>query len=521
MGWNTEDFVLTADAQFNGLTRRIYDLKDYINNFDSFDSQYQVVVSPELSRILPTRRRHEPIDTKWDIAQIRYYDQKLIGYPIEFYQSMIQKPHYHVDYKDRYPEFARIVRSHPEKINSIFNKAFFDLHNRGIDIDQAIDKALIDEFSWLDYEMAAILAGYLKQKPRRSVFLYDIEAVAPDSNDILNNPLAFFQWMESPYRIIMQTLMNYGIEPMSVCSGKGYHIIFSVPLFNRHGSYSSAMLNLMSIGGLVQAETIDKMVTTHPEQGKTVPCPILTQRAYQGINKLMQFLTVNLLPLIREDLSARGFDPYIGITDNYTNQISIDLTGYTRQAEMGCFGSIGSVYNKKWDPLIIRIPRARGVHEYFKNDLSWMLHTRGNMSAAKDHLIHAGGWMPAAQAGVNNLIQAYNASRIKRELHEACEGLLNPALISELIDSNYSMFRGTLPHLSLHIDNAQPDFLTPGVLDHIYHEMYNAGFSIDDMRHLTYAVYCDSFKNIDIEPAYSKAEWCRWPLLLMGELFRE
>lgn len=522
MGWNTQDFVLTADAQFNGSTyKKVYNLEDYVNGFDDFCSQYQVVVSPELPRILPTKRRHEPIDTKWDIAQIRNYDEKEIGYPIEFYQSMIQKPSYYVDYKDRYHEFAEIIRSHPEQINNIYNKAFFALNNRGMDIDSAIDMAFIEEFPGFDHEMTGILAGYLKQKPVRSIFLYDIEAVAPDSNDILNNPVPFFEWMEFPYRIIMDTLMSYGIKPMSVCSGKGYHIIFSVPLFNEDGNYSSAMLNLMSIGGAVQAETIDKMVTTQPEHGKVVPCPILTQRAYQGINKIMQFLTVNLIPIMRNVMENAGYDPYIGITDNYKNQISIDLTGFTRQAEMGCFGSVGSVYNKKWDPMIIRIPRARGQQEYFNNDLLWMLHTRGTMSSAKDHLIHTGGWIPSSIHGVNALIEAYNSSTIKRELHEACEGLLDPGVISDLINSNYAIIRDRFPHLSHHLDNAQPDFLTPGILDKIYHEMYSAGFSIDDMRHLTYAVYCDSFKRVDIDHSYSKAEWCRWPVLLLGELFRD
>ncbi|PKK89458.1 MAG: hypothetical protein CVV64_14355 [Candidatus Wallbacteria bacterium HGW-Wallbacteria-1] len=522
MGWNSTDFVLTADAQFNGCKAgHVRNLDEYVSYFDGFDSKYQVVVSPELSRIMPTLRQHEPIDSKWDIAAIRHHDEEIVGYPMEFYQSQLQKPDYYVDFRGRDLEFAEIIRSNPVQINWILDYALSEFQNQNKDLDFAIDEGVIEIFGDLDHEMLGIIAGYIKQKPRRMIFLVDMEAVHPDSTKILTDPIPFFQWLEVPYRHIREALLNFGIETLTVCSGKGYHFIAAIPLFNSHGYYSDAMLSLMAIGGAVQAETIDRLVTTHPEKGKDIPAPILTQRAYQGMNKVMQYVVVNILDDIRKDLHRAGLPPYVGVTDNHEHQISIDLTGSTRQVEMGCFGSVGSIYNKKWDRIIVRIPRARGREEFFDNDLSWMLDTRGSLEAAKAHLIHSGGWIPETDAGMVRLIQAYEASSIKRNLHEPCEGLLDPAAISSLINTNYAVLREKIPQIGGVIDNAQPEFLTPSALDYVYHEMLYNGFSVNDMRHLTYAIYCDTVKNVHIEPAYSKAEWCRWPILLMGEFFKD
>lgn len=520
MGWNEQDFVLTADAQFNGApVDHVSDLEDFVSLFGSFASQYQVVVSPELGSIIATRRNHEPIDSRWDVAMIRHHDEQIVGFPMEFYQSQIQKPNFYIDFKDRINEFMHIVRSSPGVINWVYDQAFFDLHNHGVDLESAIESRTIEAFGNLDVEMLGMVSAYLRQMPRRAIMLFDIEAVDPNPGKILKEPRWFFEWMEIPFTAIRDCLQSYGIETLTVCSGKGYHIIASVPLYS-NGSISSAMLNVMSIGGVVQAETLDRLVTVYPERGKVVPCPPLTQRAYQGINKLIQFVAVNLLDDMRGAMAASGFPPHIGITDNFQNQISIDLTGGTRQVEMGCFGSVASIYNKKRDPVIVRIPRSRGNTEFFGGDIGWMLHTRGDLEAASAHLSYTGGWIPESIAGFDRLVAAYEESRMKRELHDPCEHLLDPGLISGLINFNYGDIRARVPEINGHIDQAQPRFLTPGDLDFVYHKMLERGYTIDDMRHLTYAVYCDSVKGVHIEPYYSKAEWARWPILLMGELFK-
>lgn len=522
MGWNEQDFVLSADAQFNGCRKEwIRNLEEYVAEFDDFASQYQVVLSPELHRIISTFRRHEPMDSKWEIATIRHFDEHIVGYPMEFYQSQLQKPFFYIDFRGRIQEFSQIVRSSAAQLNALFDRVFQDLYSEpGADIDRLIEQHARSYFHGLDSEMLGILIGYLRQKPRRMVLLFDIEAVNPDSGHILKQPRWYFDWLEAPYQEIKNSLMNFGIEPLTVCSGKGYHILSVVPLGDGRGGYSSAMLRLMAIGGIIQGETLDKMCTTRYGSTRINPCPILTQRAYQGVNKLLQFVTVNVMDNIRHRLSAMGMPPWVSITDNYPQQISIDLTGGTRQVEMGCFGSVASVYNKRWDNLIIRIPRARGREEFFNNDIGWMLETRGDMAAAKPHLIHTGGWIPENNDGINRLIEAYEHSRIKKELHDPCEQLLDPDVISGLIQYNYGDVRTRIPSINEHLDNAQPAFLTPSNLDFVYHEMATAGYSIDDMRHLTYAVYCDNVKHVEIDPKYSKAEWCRWPILLMGELFK-
>lgn len=522
MGWNEQDFVLSADAQFNGSGREwLKNLEDYVAEFDHFTSQYQVVVSPELHRIISTLRHHEPLDSKWDLVAIRHFDEQIVGYPMEFYQSQLQKPAFHVDYRGRIEDFSHLIRSSVVQVNSLFDAVFSEWYqDPTTDFDDLIANLLPTYFPHLDPEMFGIVLGYFRQKPKRMIMLFDIEAVNPDPGHILTHPRWYFEWLEAPYQVLKSTLLAYGIAPLTVCSGKGYHLIAAVPLYDQSGSYSEAMLRLMAIGGIIQGETLDKLCTTHYGSTRVNPCAILTQRAYQGLNKLLQFLTVNAMDDIRKLLSAKGLPPWVSITDNYPQQISIDLTGGTRQVEMGCFGSVASVYNKRWDNLIIRIPRGRGDQEFFNNDIGWMLATRGDMTAAKPHLIHTGGWIPETTEGLKRLISAYEGSKIKRELHDQCETLLAPEVISGLINYNYGSVRSRVPALNDHLDNAQPAFLTPANLDFIYHQMADAGYSIDDMRHLTYAVYCDQVKGVEIDPKYSKAEWCRWPILLMGEWYK-
>jgi len=149
-----------------------------------------------------------------------------------------------------------------------------------------------------------------------------------------------------------------------------------------------------------------------------------------------------------------------------------------------------------------------------------MHHTRNDLGAAKMHLVHSGGRILDGTRGIENMLQAYSKSRIKRELHDPCDRDINPDRIRDFINSNYREIWRRCPSILHDIEKAQPNFLSPQSLKWVYEQMANKGFSILDMMTLSKAVYCDPVKRVDIDPKYSKDEWCRWPAVLMGEWFK-
>lgn len=521
MNWNQMDFVLSADAQFNGSTvEHVHNVDHYMSLEPRLASQYQVVVSQELERLLPGGRKHESLGPIEMIGYVRNNDETVLGYPAEFYQSQLQKPCYRVDFKQRHTDLMGLVGNGAAEINAIYDHAFSSLYAHGTGLDESIDRGVYHAFPGLDHEMAGILAGYLKQKPVRTILLIDMEAVNhDDGNAIFRDAGWYFRWLETPYRALVSALEGFGIPYLTVVTGKGYHLAVSVPLVSPRGGMSPAMLELMAIGGILQEETLQQLVLTEWESRKTDPVPPLSQRAYQGANKLLQFLVVNLIDRIRAELSHVGMPPLVGFTDNNPFQISIDLTGGLRQVEMGCFGSVGSVYNKRRDHFVVRVPRARSGHDFFGGDIDRMLATRGNPELAKSHLIATGGAIPDGEDGILRLIAAYKKSRIKRELHDACERALDFDTARELIRTNYGWVRREFPEINGILDQAQPLFLNPSALEFVY-GVLGRKLSVFDMMQVTYAVYHDTVKKLDIEPKYSKAEWCRWPVLLLGEHYK-
>lgn len=514
MKWNSYDFVLSADAQFNGASSDfIPDLRAY--RHADLKSEYQTIVSPELHRLLPRRagRTFESADQS-ACVRVRAIDQR-IGFPAEFFQCMLQKPQHYVDYHARHAAFMPLVRENHGKVNGILDAGFRAYYGRGSSPDGAIYDEVDNNFRREDEQMRGMLKGYLTQKPMRAIFLIDVES-APAS----------FPWLEPVYQTIKHTLLNWGLDHIAALSGKGYHFISQVPLYASHGIHDGrghlnyAMLNLMARGGPVKPETLDKLVTVHWGSRKQAPTPPLSQRAYQGMWKLQQFVLVNMADEIRRHLSKAGMSPWVNFSDTEKETVILDITSMLRQVEMGVFGSVGSLYNKKRTPPKVRIVRSRNGHEYFRNDLHWMLKTRSDLGAVKHHLVASGGRIPDGSRGIENIIRAYDGSRMKRELHDPCDHALSPERIAETFQSNYRVIWRRCPEILHDIEHAQPNFLNPKNLNWVYRRMIARGFSPHEMMTLTKAVYCDPAKRVDIDAKYSRDEWSRWPELLLGEFFK-
>ncbi|MEK8022910.1 MAG: hypothetical protein AAB229_03795 [Candidatus Hydrogenedentota bacterium] len=514
MKWNSYDFVLSADAQWNGASQDyIRDLREYRRA--DLKSEYQTIVSPELHRLLPRRagRTFESADQS-TCVRVRAIDQR-IGFPAEFFQCMLQKPQHYVDYHSRHPAFMSLVRNNHAKLNEILDAGFRAYYARGVSPDHAIYDEIDRLFRSEDAEMRGMLKGYLTQKPQRAIFLIDVES-APAS----------LPWLEPVYQTIKHHLLNWGIDHIAVLTGKGYHFVTQVPLYAERGIHDGkahlnyAMLNLMARGGPVKPETLDGLVSVRWGSRKQSPTPLLSQRSYQGMWKLQQFFLVNIADDIRRQLSRARMNPWVNFSDTEKETVILDTTSMLRQVEMGVFGSVGSLYNKKRNPPKVRIIRSRNGHEFFRNDLNWMLSTRTDLGAVKHHLVHTGGRIPDGSRGIENMIHGYDSSRMKRELHDPCDRPLSPEWISEIFQSNYRIIWQRCPEILSHIEHAQPNFLNPSCLSYVYRRLAARGFSVPEMMTITKAVYCDPAKNVQIDGKYSKDEWCRWPELLLGEWFK-
>jgi len=523
MDWNQRAGILSADSQFNGGRHEVRDIEGYLAAFyQEYKSEFQVVRSDGLPNLMHTGRNYESLNGGHDCALIRVHGQEACGNSPEFYQSHMQRSEWNIDYKFRRDEFAHHIRNHHRQINQMYREAF-GFRPWGASIDPFIEHKTEEIFGHTDHEMRSIIKAYLKQKPQRALLFFDIESVDKSNpKQIFRDPVGYFRWMEPAIKTIQEFLQGHGVRTAVNVTGKGYHIFASVPLYE-NGNQTDAMMMLMQAGGLIQPETLDRLVTITPGEKHSLPTPVLTQLAYQGTFRLAQYVVANCIDTIRHELRIRGMTDHVGITDNAPHQISLDLTCGLRQVNMSCFGSPGSFYSKDSPYGIIRIPRSRDGEEFFENSIERMISTRSDPEAAMAHLISRGCMIPDSTQGMVNLISGYNHSRLKRDLWDNLDRPMDPVFIAELLGTNYEQYRRRAPSVSRLLDFPSSKFhpfLDPDNLEYAYHQLERSGASMWEMIHLTLAIYHDEFKSLDIHPFYSKAERALWPAILFTENYK-
>lgn len=528
--WNTLEPVLSCIHQnCGGEEDDIRSLEEYFSLAKEQLSVYQVAYAKNRWRY--GSKHHESFNVQ-DANRLAYFHTQAafdFRYPVEFYQVLYQKPEYYVDFKGRNPEFEQHIIENLNWINTTLYPKAFEARDNGQSFDAAIEAMVYRRFSWVDEEMQGILSGYLKQKPLRVLFLIDIEPVNDENPDhIFSDPKFYFHWLEPAYENITQALKALGIEYISVVSGKGYHIITSIPLWE-NGQYNSAMLNLMEIGGILQSETVARMVHTYYGSRKTFPVPLLSEKAHQGVYKLMQYLLVNLTDGIQYKMQQWGLPPLVSFCDDDSFLVSLDMTAMLNPIDRRDFGIAGQIYGKTHKHNIVRIMRERSGYDFFgkgfaRNDevLERMFSTRTNLDLAKAHIINTGARIPdASSSGFNSLISQYLKSNIK-QLHDEVEHPIDEQEIQHFIRSNYEDVRQFCPNVIQFLDDYDSVvFLNPKTLSYFYQELEKSGFDISDQLHITYALYHDSEKNVDIPDKYCRALWAKWPVLLKGSRYKD
>lgn len=528
--WNTLEPVLSCIQQnCGGPQDDVRNLREYLQVAEQQQSVYQVAYAQ--SRVRKGGKHHESFNVRDKSAVVYFHTQAAYdyNYPIEMYQVLYQKPHYYVDFKNRHREFEQHILENLNWINGKLYPAAFRAVEQAGDFDAAIDAMVNQRFGWIDEEMRGILRGYLKQKPVRAIFLIDIEPVNHDRpQDILADPRYYFSWLEPVYEVLHETLMSLDIAHVTNVSGKGYHIISAIPLYE-DGRYNSALLNLMEIGGIIQEETAARLVHTYQGSRKSFPVPLLSERAHHGCYKLMQYLLVNLADRMKARMREWGFPPYLSFCDDGDFLVALDMTAMLNPVDRRDFGIPGQIYGKSHDYTIVRTVRAINGHDFFgkgfatnEEVLQRMFAVRTDLDLAQAHMIRTGARIPEARsAGFNKLIAGYVGSRIK-QFHDQLEYPIDNQEVTYLIHSDYAIVRRHCPQLADLLDCPDTDvFLNPQSLTYFYNELEASGFDIADQLHITYAIYHDPRKQVDIPEKYSRAVWAKWPVLLKGYHYRD
>jgi hypothetical protein len=289
------------------------------------------------------------------------------------------------------------------------------------------------------------------------------------------------------------------------------------------------MFNLMEIGGIIQEETAARLIHTYWGSRKTFPVPLLSERAHQGVYKIMQYLLVNLADPIKERMAQWGLPPLVSFCDDKDFVVAMDMTAMLNPVDRRDFGIPGQVYGKLQSHPLVRTVRARNGYDYFgkgfatnEQVIARVFTTRGDLDLAKDHMIRTGARIPEASSqSFNKLIAGYLQSNIK-QLHDRLEYPIDNQEVQYFINSNYALIRRHCPQLNDFLDFPNADiFLNPKSLSYFYHELEAAGFDINAQLHITYALYHDPNKEVNIPEKYSRAVWAKWPVLLKGYQYRD
>ncbi len=537
MVWNCEPCVLSADAQFNGAEidgkpiDHVESIEHFMDVYRNYKSKYQVALSSRLSEIMSkfgfnTNRRFESLPP-YLIKSIKLYGEEIIGKPAEFYRAIMSKSDDIIKLNGRDNEFMEIIRNNWKNINDIYKKAFSVALDGGREFDHIISSECDNIFNKYDVEMQNMLKSYLKQKPVSQLLSLDDEVVEEGNKEnILQNPYGYFTWLEGVRYVTTNTFNDYGLDFLEMLTGKGYHFLSEVPLHSKDekAGINRAMLELMAIGGPLQAETVDKLVTVKFESRKGFPTPLLAQVAYQGAKKLEKFIQISMASEMRKNLAEHGYDPFINYSDTHHKTISLDLTSLLRQSNMAVLGSSGSVYGKVNNPDLVRIPRSNSMHnkDYFKGDIGHMLHTRANRNAAWHHLRESNSRIPDGSKGILNLISDYKRSKIKQYDDYLLDWIIDENYVKYMRESNYEPIRKRCGWImkDVYDDDKVKD---PKALQYIFSQMHNTGFVPRDMLVLMYALYTDPcrkgiFEHEDKSNKYSKAEWAKWPSIILPGL---
>ncbi|KKQ55587.1 MAG: hypothetical protein US75_C0018G0015 [Candidatus Woesebacteria bacterium GW2011_GWC1_38_13] len=334
-----------------------------------------------------------------------------------------------------------------------------------------------------------------------------------------------FEKMEPAFQEMEATFGHYGIQHMTVMTGRGYHFLTQVP------SVSPVMQDLIEIGNVIEepVSSLQRQVPMFSKRDR--PVPPNSQLAYKGANRLMQYVfgqTIN-------NARAKSVLP-IEISDRGEEGISFDETGYVRHLGTAVSGTLGSIYMKPLIKEAYYVPNTRLITRIARNvggqeidEVPALIQVRQNYKKSVDNLAQSGGFIPDGSAGVARLIKDYKRSEL-RQLHLALDNEPGdpPEKWRETYrKDDYAWIKDINPHLHEKVMNANPLLLQPDDLNYFINTIYDAwGAQLSSAGHiaaLMRSIYEDNFgwgsrfSRHDSATAHATA----WTAIILGQRFEK
>lgn len=224
------------------------------------------------------------------------------------------------------------------------------------------------------------------------------------------NPERIFTLMEPLYRRIQRTFHRFGIQPLAIMTGQGYHFVFKVNFASRVHAH------------LIELGRIEKSLITKynsPNGRRTRPVPLGVGFAFDGMGRLLEYLAhllvrdmgehCNGIPVVCTDTAVGGKREAIALDLSmygdplYTRDIRCPFSTYQKHKLLiGKFGERAAAEI----PVLVTLPRSGSMK------LQRLLRLRQDLAASQKFAATAENRIPESSAGVKNLMRAYRASKL-------------------------------------------------------------------------------------------------------------
>ena len=220
-----------------------------------------------------------------------------------------------------------------------------------------------------------------------------------------------YEAMEPVYQILLRTFQDFGISPLCIMTGQGYHFSFQVPLAQKDDIKKLAEI------GKIEESLKGKYNSTHGRRTRKVD--IEYGLAFDGMGRLIEYIGHLMFKALEKEYKGMPVvftDTAIG--GNKKEAISIDLSMYGDPVFMRDIRCPFSLYQKhkifkykfgestaRAIPTLITLPR-------YAPNMPELLKIRTNFDAAVEYAGSSDTTIPTAAGGLERLINSYKRSSL-------------------------------------------------------------------------------------------------------------
>lgn len=359
--------------------------------------------------------------------------------------------------------------------------------------------------------------------PKRTIFYLDLEYYNNYSYDIaLIDQFDLFKKLEPFYWLVKNNLLNFGIDHIAISSGRGYNFLCIVPWD------SSVFKQLIEIAPNIEKQVLERQKYPEPKRWRAISP--YSEMSFRGMMRLVIYF---MGLVIRQAILHKVSHLNIGFSDGGGEGISFDPTFITRAVDKNCFGVPCSPYLKlhflkytknaivEHTPIPVRLIRSRGNKEYFPNLNEFCL-ARWNYKELLNYwLPRQTGFIPDGSTGLQNLINSYKNSNLKKIYDWMDSEEHDRSTIWWRTYRNYDKILFDYPQLRYFVENANPQMLKPDSLRYVINFLFDRGWSPKHIGGFIRAIYENPqywWKNDFFK--YPSARWANgWVEIFMAERF--